>query len=94
MKFPVFLHARADESLKKLDKKIKERVTEKIRTLESAPQQKGERLRPSDYYKLRVGDYRVIYEIWHNEQKVVVLFIGHRSKVYDDFNKLSKPGVH
>lgn len=88
MKFSVYLHPKADEALKKLDKGIRERLAEKIRALESFPQRRGERLKPSDYYKLRVGDYRAVYEIWHAERKVVVLFIGHRSRVYDDFSRL------
>lgn len=88
MRYSVFLHPKADAFLKKLDKKIREKLTGKIKDLEVDPQHKGERLTPSEYRKLRAGDYRAIYEIWQEERKVVVLFIGHRSKVYDDFNKL------
>ena len=32
--------------------------------------------------KLRVGDYRVIYEILHDEQTIVVHVVGHRREVY------------
>jgi len=88
MKFNIFLHHKANSYLKKLDSELQDRITEKIRRLSDKPQDKGQRLNPSEYYKLRVGDYRVIYEIWHKEQKIVVLFIGYRSKVYDDFTKL------
>jgi mRNA-degrading endonuclease RelE of RelBE toxin-antitoxin system len=35
-----------------------------------------------------VGDYRAIYEIDRDESRVVVLFVGHRKKVYDDFSKV------
>lgn len=34
-----------------------------------------------------MGDYRAIYEIDRDESRVVVLFVGHRKKVYDDFSK-------
>jgi mRNA interferase RelE/StbE len=34
------------------------------------------------FYKLRVGDYRVIYEILHDVQTVVIHAIGHRSEIY------------
>jgi mRNA interferase RelE/StbE len=88
MKFSVFLHPKADEALRKLDKTVSERLVEKIRALESFPERRGECLKPSDYYKLRVGDYRAVYEIWHADRKVVVLFVGHRSMVYDDFSRL------
>ena len=40
------------------------------------------------YYRLRIGDYRAIYTIDNREQRVIVLFIGHRSEVYDDFSRL------
>lgn len=88
MDFKVFLHPKADAFLQKAGDVLGGRITEKIRLLSTNPEEKGERIHPSDYYRLRVGDYRVIYEVWREEGKVVVLFIGHRSKVYDDFSKL------
>jgi mRNA interferase RelE/StbE len=33
-------------------------------------------------FKLRVGDYRVVYELKHKEEKLTVRFIAHRSEVY------------
>ncbi|MFB6088786.1 MAG: type II toxin-antitoxin system RelE/ParE family toxin, partial [Candidatus Aenigmatarchaeota archaeon] len=42
----------------------------------------------SKFYRLRIGDYRAIYEVDKKKEKVVVLFIGHRKNVYDDFSKL------
>ena len=33
-------------------------------------------------YKLRVGDYRVIYEILHEERTIVIHAIGHRREIY------------
>ncbi len=37
----------------------------------------------SGYYRYRVGDYRVIYEIDDNLKQVAIIFIGHRSRVYE-----------
>jgi len=34
------------------------------------------------FYKLRVGDYRVIYEILYEERTIVVHAIGHRRDIY------------
>lgn len=34
--------------------------------------------------KLRVGDYRVIFEVKKEEVIVIVIKIGHRKEVYDD----------
>jgi mRNA interferase RelE/StbE len=36
----------------------------------------------SDLFKLRVGDYRVLYDIIESENLIVVHQIGHRSEVY------------
>jgi len=37
----------------------------------------------SPYYRLRVGDYRVLYEIIENEVTVIVVKVKHRKNVYD-----------
>jgi mRNA interferase RelE/StbE len=34
------------------------------------------------FYKLRVGDHRVVSEILHSEQVIVVHLIGHRREIY------------
>ena len=36
----------------------------------------------SPYYRLRVGDYRVLYEIIENEVMVIVVKVKHRKNVY------------
>lgn len=35
-------------------------------------------------FKLRVGNYRIIYQIKNNEVVVLVIAIGHRSRIYKD----------
>jgi mRNA interferase RelE/StbE len=35
-----------------------------------------------DLYRIRVGDYRVIYQVKDSERVVLVLSIGHRREVY------------
>jgi len=37
---------------------------------------------PEDLYRIRVGDYRIIYEIFDRRLLVLVLKVGHRSEVY------------
>jgi len=58
-----------------------------LKSLEESPEA-GEQLKPSRFWKVRVGDHRVIYEIDRPSNRVIVLFIGHRKNVYDDFSKL------
>jgi mRNA interferase RelE/StbE len=58
-----------------------------LKELERSPEM-GEQLKPSRFWKVRVGDYRVIYEIDRTSNQVIVLFVGHRKNVYDDFSRL------
>ncbi len=87
MSFKVFLHPKSARSLSKLDKATKKRMESKLRELESHPE-RGKLLRYSDFWILRIGDHRAVYEIDEERNRVVVLFIGHRENVYDDFSKL------
>ena len=88
MTFKVLLHPKAAKEIQKIEKQIRTRIIESAKQLCENPDKLGKPLKQSDYWKLRVGDYRVIYEINQNKKQVVILFIGHRSKVYDDFSKM------
>lgn len=87
MKFRIFLHPKAAKFLEKLDENLKELIKSKIKGLEIRPEQ-GKHLRYSNFWSLRIGDYRAIYEIDKHKNKIIILFIGHRKDVYEDFSKL------
>jgi mRNA interferase RelE/StbE len=77
-----------DIDLPKLNEKIKNRIKKAIeRRLTTAPHQYGEPLRRTlkGYWKLRVGDYRVVFKVAHNE--VWILGIVHRKDVYGKTEK-------
>ena len=77
-----------DVDIPTLNNKIKTRIKKAIEErLVSEPQRYGEPLRKTlkGYWKLRVGDYRVVYKIVKNE--VIVLGIIHRKKVYEEIGK-------
>lgn len=88
MVFTVLLHPKAIEDLKKNKKPIKSRIRKKLRELEHRPERVGKRLKYSNFWSLRIGDYRAIYEIYRDKNQVVILLIGHRKKVYGDFSKI------
>ncbi len=88
MTFKVLLHPKAAKELQKIEKQIRTRIIESAKQLLENPDKLGKPLKQSDYWSLRVGDYRVIYEINQNKKQVIILFIGHRSKVYNDFSKM------
>jgi mRNA interferase RelE/StbE len=86
--FKVLLHPKAAKELQKIEKQIRTRIIERVKQLLENPDKLGKPLKQLDYWSLRVGDYRAIYEINQNKKQAVILFIGHRSKVYDDFSKM------
>ena len=86
MTYKVLLHPKAAKTLSKSTQKT--RITEKLKQLKTNPNKAGKRLKPSEYYKLRIGDYRAIYEIDQTKKQVIILYIGHRKNVYDDFSKI------
>jgi len=75
----------ASRELGHLDKPVGRRVVERLHWLaEHIENVKPEPLAGSlaGLYKLRVGDYRIIYEVLYEEQTIIVHLIGHRSAVY------------
>jgi len=86
--FGVFLHPKAVKELAKIEASVRLRIIERLRELRDSPERVGKRLKFSDFWSLRVGDYRAIYEIDRGKNRVIVLFVGHRRKVYDDFSKM------
>ncbi len=88
MAFTILLHPKAVEALEKIEKTSGSRIREKLRELKDRPERVGKRLKYSDFWSLRVGDYRAIYEIRRDKSQVIILFIGHRKNVYSDFSKI------
>ena len=71
------------KDLPKISGDVKQKIKRSIEVkLTSAPEEFGEPLRRTlkGYWKLRVGDYRVIYKI--AGKAVMVLRIGHRREIY------------
>lgn len=86
MTYNILLHPKAAKALNKIEEKT--RITGKLKQLKTSPEKAGKRLKHSEYYSLRIGDYRAIYEINTNKKQVIILYIGHRKNVYDDFTKI------
>jgi mRNA interferase RelE/StbE len=86
--FAILLHPKAAKELERLEEDLGTRIKERLRDLKNNPESIGKALKPSDFWSLRIGDYRAIFEIDRVKKQVIVLFIGHRKKVYDDFSKM------
>jgi len=74
----------AQRELAALPKDVQRRIANRIDVLREDPRPPGARqLQGEDHlYRLRLGDFRVIYSIESRRLGVVVVKIGHRREVY------------
>ena len=82
--YRVTLKRSAEKELFKLPNKECARITEKLKKLAEVPLPAGvEKLAGySDRYRIRQGDYRILYRVDHSARQVFVFKIGHRREVY------------
>ena len=83
MTYTVELSNRAKRDLATLPATVQTRIVKALRKLEPNPRPSGvEKLTGQDAYRLRVGDYRILYEVQEKILLVLVVKIGHRREVY------------
>ena len=71
------------KDLRALDDRTRHRILRAIVALEVNPRPPGARkLRGSELWRVRVGDYRILYSIEEARLVVLVIKIGHRREVY------------
>lgn len=72
----------AFDTIQKLETTIAKRIVKKVEELAENPFSKEiKRLKGSPDFRLRVGDYRVIFSI--ESDLITILKVGHRSHIYD-----------
>ncbi|MGI0130750.1 MAG: type II toxin-antitoxin system RelE family toxin, partial [Thermoplasmata archaeon] len=62
---------------------VSRRIFERVGQLSSDPFRSVRRLAGVSAYRLRIGNYRVIFDIDQGRLRVLVLDVGHRKSVYD-----------
>jgi mRNA interferase RelE/StbE len=73
----------AVKEIEKVPRKDRPKVVQKIRTLASHPRPHGcEKLSAEEKYRVRQGDYRMVYSVDDNERVVLIVKVGHRKEVY------------
>lgn len=82
--FTIVLSKKARKQLDKLTDFIANPIFEAISDLAFEPRPQGyKKLKGRTGYRIRVGDYRVIYEIIDKELIIDVITVGHRKDIYD-----------
>ena len=83
-KYRIELRPAAVKALRRIDPQDRGRVHGAIALLGEDPRPPGARaLQGRDGYRVRVGDYRIIYTIRNDILVVVVVTVGHRRDVYE-----------
>jgi len=70
------------KQLKKLDKTVARRIRDKVLGITDSPFQSVRRLSDSPFYRMRIGDYRIILDLQQGKLIIFVVELDHRSKIY------------
>ncbi|WP_365780169.1 type II toxin-antitoxin system RelE/ParE family toxin [Sediminibacterium sp.] len=82
-KYTVFILPSVQKQIDKLPNNTATRIEDKMMELESDPRPSGcKKLKGRNAYRIRIGDYRAIYDIIDNKLIITVINIAHRKDVY------------
>jgi len=83
MAYKLLVKRSAEKDLDALNAKTRARIVESVLLLEEDPRPAGvKKLAVREGYRLRVGSYRVLYEIDDEHLTVRIFAVGHRRDVY------------
>ena len=84
MRYRVTLAATAVKERQRIDSVVRKRIDQTLQGLLSEPRPSGVKKLSGKYqdWRVRVGDYRILYEIDDDQQLITVWRIAHRPDVY------------
>lgn len=83
MIYKIIISRTAQKQLAKISSPFFETINKKILGLKSDPRPSGcKKLKGGSGWRIRVADYRVIYEIKDDILQIIVIEIDHRKQVY------------
>ena len=83
MRFQVILPKSVQKELNRLPDDIANRILASLEGLETNPRPPDvKKLKGRDAWRIRVGDYRVIFEIHDRVLQIIVINVGHRREIY------------
>lgn len=83
--YEVTIKSSAERELRKMDRQIKNRLVTAILALADEPRPTGcLKVKSEDnLWRIRIGDWRIGYEIDDNANEVIIVRVGHRSEFYE-----------
>lgn len=84
MAYSVNFSKLAVKELPKINEPYYSNIKQVISALAENPRPQGyKKLKERDGYRIRTGDYRIIYDIFDNELTIDIIALGHRKNIYD-----------
>ncbi len=82
-KYSIYIKKSAEREMDRLSKVVFDRVAAAILALEASPRPRSsKKLRGSESYRIRVGNYRILYIVEDSSGRIDVVAVGHRRDVY------------
>jgi len=82
--YSITLRKRAIKALEKINEPYYSAIKDAVYSLAENPRPKGyKKLKGRDAYRIRVADYRIIYDIFDDTLRVDVIGLGHRKDIYE-----------
>lgn len=83
MRYQVIIPKSVRKGLDRLPDDVARRISVRLAGLETNPRPVDvKKLKGREAWRIRVGDYRVIYEIHDRVLQVIVITVGHRREIY------------
>ncbi|NJK46070.1 MAG: type II toxin-antitoxin system RelE/ParE family toxin [Pleurocapsa sp. SU_196_0] len=81
--YTIMFAARVEKALLALPREVQVRIFEQLQALAQNPFPVGsKKLKNRDGYRVRVGDYRIIYEVDTKGRLIIIVVVGHRKDIY------------
>jgi mRNA interferase RelE/StbE len=82
MSYEIIFTDTSKRQFNKLQKDVQERIIAALERIRIRPEAHVKKLVGDPGYRLRVGNYRVILDIYKDKLIILVIKIGHRRKIY------------
>ncbi len=82
--YDIKIKPKAIKQLEKLPKEITERILRKVVFIRDTPQSFMKKLESKNIWSLRVGDYRVLIDIYEDKKLMEIIKVGHRREIYEN----------
>lgn len=79
--YEIQFYEKAEKQFRKLTPDIKDRIINLLERIKIRPFNFVKRLIGTNYFRLRVGEYRLILDIKNNKMTIFVIELGHRKNI-------------